>query len=400
MTILGLIVEYNPFHHGHLYHLQTAKSLTQPAATIAVMSGCFTQRGEPAIIDKWSRAAMALAAGVDLVLELPVAWATQSAPNFASGAVRLLAAAGASDICFGSEVGKLGPLATIADLLLTEPAVYQQELQASLQQGHSFASAQGKAIGAAAPNLQPDIFNQPNNTLAIQYLAAIKQYDLPLRAHTLTRTGSYHDLATEQAILSATAIRRHLLATSNLRGMPPSAAANLNKNIALGRGPVSWQDLAPYLFYNLRTQTQAQMLDWPESGEGLGDRLWHAARQTNDWQELLRNVKTRRFPLTRLQRLCTYILLRLSSERLAQIDLAQEPPYLRVLALNRNSLPIRNLLKNSRLPIIYAAADAPCGPERLRHCLDQDILASDIYTLAWTAKSRAGLDYTQALVTN
>ena len=146
LSILGIIAEYNPLHSGHLYHLQTAKKLLRPEATIAVMSGSFTQRGEPALIDKWSRAQMALAAGIDLVIELPIAWATSSAPNFAAGATRLLAAAGATDICFGSELGQIEPLRQIASILLQEPALYRSALKSSLKKGNSFAQAQGEAL--------------------------------------------------------------------------------------------------------------------------------------------------------------------------------------------------------------------------------------------------------------
>ena len=400
MKILGLVVEYNPFHLGHLYHLQQAKQIMEPAATIAVMSGSFTQRGEPAIIDKWARAQMALAAGVDLVLELPVAWATQSAPNFAAGAVRLLAAAGATDICFGSELGQLSTLEAIAALQLEEPPAYRQALHAALNQGQSFAAAQGLALAAVLPQLDPGLFQQPNNTLAIKYLQAIKQYGLPLRAHTIKRLGAYHSPDPAQALPSATAIRQQILANQAVQGMPAAAAALLQEHLQKGQGPVSWQQLAPYLVYRLRSQSRADLDQWPEASEGLGERLWLAARRTNNWDELLRQAKTRRFPLTRVQRLATYILLGLNLARLERIDVDLPPPYLRVLALNTASSAIRGLLKTSQLPVIYSAATAPAANKRLAECLQLDVQATDIHTLAWRKGSQSGLDYTHPLVTS
>lgn len=400
MKILGLIVEYNPFHLGHLYHLQQAKLKVEPDATIAVMSGSFTQRGEPAIIDKWARAQMALEAGVDLVLELPVAWATQSAPNFAAGAVRLLAATGVTDICFGSELGELSPLEAVTTLLLEETPVYQQALHAGLSQGHSFAAAQGLALAKALPQIDPGLFKQPNNTLAIKYLLAIKQYELPIKSHTIKRLGAYHSTDLTQAMPSATAIRQLIMANQVVQGMPAAAAAILQQRLQKGQGPVSWQQLAPYLFYQLRSQSRAAMDEWPEASEGLGERLWLAARHTNNWDELMRQVKTRRFPLTRLQRLATYILLGLNLAQLERINVALPPPYLRVLALNTASSAIRSLLKTSQLPVIYSAATAPeTTNERLSECLQLDIQATDIYTLAWPKGSQSGLDYTHPLVT-
>ncbi len=399
MKILGLVVEYNPFHLGHLYHLQEAKRLIRPDATIAVMSGSFTQRGEPALIDKWARAEMALTAGVDLVLELPVAWATQSAPNFAAGAVRLLAAAGATDICFGSEIGQLLPLEAIADLLLEQPPIYRQTLQSALRQGHSFAMAQGEAVATALPHIDPELFKEPNNTLGIMYLLAIKQHRLPVRAHTIKRLGSYHSRDLAAPLPSATAIRQQVLEKHTVEGMPPATKSILAQHIQKGQGPVSWQHLAPFLFYRLRSHCREEMSTWPEGGEGLGERLWLAARQTNSWEELLRLTKTRRFPLTRLQRLATYILLGLNRDRLEKVDTQQPPPYLRVLALNTSANVIRQRLKESPLPVVYAASRAPANNQRLRASLELDIHATDIYTLAWRQNSQSGLDYTHPIVT-
>lgn len=399
MKILGLIVEYNPFHLGHLYHLKQAQAMLKPAATIAVMSGSFTQRGEPAIIDKWARAQMALTSGVDLVLELPVAWATQSALNFATGAVRLLAAAGVTDICFGSEIGDLAPLQEMADVLLEEPPRYRQALQKALRQGHSFAVAQGKALAQCLPDIEPESFAQPNNTLAVMYLLAIKKFQLSIRAHTIKRLGAYHSLDPMAPLPSATAIRQQVLEGQPIAGMPEAAKTILAQRIQKGQGPVTWHRLAPYLFYRLRSQSRADMERWPDAGEGLGDRFWLAARQTNKWEELLSMAKTRRFPLTRLQRLATYILLNLDRGRLARIDLELPPPYLRVLALNTSSVEVRMLLKNSQLPVIYGAHTASAADCRLGECLQLDVQATDIHSLAWEKNSRSGLDYTHPIVT-
>ncbi|NLY54735.1 MAG: nucleotidyltransferase family protein [Firmicutes bacterium] len=401
MKILGLVVEYNPLHLGHLHHLRAAQSLVQPTATIAVMSGSFTQRGEPAIVDKWARAEMALAAGVDLVIELPTAWATQSAPNFAAGAVRLLALAGATDICFGSEQGHLAPLQEVANILLTEPLAFRETLHAALQQGHSYAAAQTIALQATNPDLDADLYSLPNNTLGVQYLLAIKKYALPLRAHTIPRIGAYHSLDYSGPLLSASAIRHRLLATGQATAMPPAATEILLERLRQGRGPVTWQQLAPYLFYRLRTLPKAAMNDWPEASAGLGDRLWTAARSTNDWDEFISRCQTRRFPLTRLQRVLTYILLGLGSEALERINIHAPPPYLRVLAINTRQAAIRQLLKQSQVPLIYGAARLPAQTNgRLQASLQLDTQATDIYTLAWKQGSRAGLDYTHPIVTS
>lgn len=399
MAILGLVVEYNPFHLGHLYQLRAAKDLLQPRATVAAITGNFTQRGEPAIVDKWTRAQMALAQGVDLIIEIPVAWATASASTFAAGAMHLLAAAGATDIHFGSEAGRLPPLMAIANTLLTEPPLYRRALKGALGQGHSFAAAQGFALRAADQSLDAAIFKEPNNTLGIEYLRAIKEHNLPLRAHTIRRTTSYHSLDTSSPVLAATAIRRNLFAGGSSKGMPAQALAQIQKSFKAGRGPIAWEQLAPALFYRLRSLPMNAYAQWPGANEGLGLRLYKMARRAESWQQLMQMVKTRRFPLTRIQRLCTHVLLGLDRAKLNALNVEMAPPYLRVLALNTGNAALRAALKKSSLPVIFSPKAAPAQGKRLQLCQALDIYASDIYVLAWSKPGPAGLDYTTALIT-
>ncbi|MGI6357564.1 MAG: nucleotidyltransferase family protein [Bacillota bacterium] len=399
MPILGLIVEYNPFHLGHQHHLDAAKRLTRPEATIAVMSGCFTQRGEPAITDKWSRAQMALRQGIDLVVELPVAWAVRSAPYFAEGATRLLAELGATDVCFGSESGDLRTLDQVARLLLQEPQTFKQELKAGLDQGLSFAAAQDRALQRAAPELPAGVFASPNNTLGIHYLMSIQQHGLALQAHTIPRTTSYNDAMPQAALPSAKAVRLQLLQGEDPTGLPPAAASTLKQSIATGRAPISWEDFSLPMLYRLRQLSPEQLELYPETGEGLGIRLHQAARQTNRLQELWKLAKTRRFTFTRLQRLLTYVLLDIRQHDLQQIQDWLPPPYIRVLAMNTAKQAVRSLLAKAKLPVIFSAGRSDLSQPRANRCLQLDIAASDCYTLAFRQDSRSGLDYTVPVIT-
>lgn len=399
MRVLGLVVEYNPFHLGHLYHLTQAKRLTVPDATVAVMSGCFTQRGEPAVTDKWARAEMALQHSIDLVLELPFAWAVRSAAYFAGGATRLLSAIGATDICFGSESGNLTPLQQAAEVLLAEPDDFKNTLQTELAKGRSFAAAQDQALRAVAGDLPPGVFASPNNTLGVHYLLAIRQHGLPMRAHTIARTSDYASTDANVNMPSAKAIRAQLARSESASGLPPEAAKLLQQAMAAGRAPIFWDQFALPLLYRLRQLHLEELSSFPEAGEGLGLRLWQAARQTNNLAELIALVKTRRFTLTRLQRLLCYVLLNCRQRDLEEIADELAPPYARVLAMNTANSAVRQMLKDAPLPVVYAAGTAKFTEQRAEHCLRLDIAATDCYSLAFRQGGSSGLDFTTPVIT-
>ncbi|MFN2363813.1 MAG: nucleotidyltransferase family protein, partial [Halarsenatibacteraceae bacterium] len=211
MQTTGLIVEYNPFHNGHNYHLKQSKMLTDNQPSIAIMSGNFTQRGEPALFDKWVRSKMAVQAGIDLVLELPVTYAVRSAEYFARGTVLSLASTGlVNQIVFGSEKGQLQTLKKIARLLGSEPPEFKEKLKLNLNNGLSFPQARAEAIRELLGENAYQIISKPNNILGIEYLKAIKEYNLPVTAKTIERKDSnYHDPSPGLTdITSATAIRK------------------------------------------------------------------------------------------------------------------------------------------------------------------------------------------------
>lgn len=399
MRTLGIVVEYNPFHNGHLHHLLQSQQITRPAATVAVMSGCFTQRGEPALVDKWTRAEMALASGVDLVVELPVAWATRSAAYFAEGAVRLLAAIGATDLCFGSESGNQPALSRAANVLLDESPHFQQTLRSALATGVSFAAAQDLALHAADPSTPQGLFAAPNDTLGIHYMMAIIKHHLSMTPHTIVRQSDYHSLDQNSPIPSAKAIRSCIQDGGAPFGMPEKATQLLQQAIAAGRAPIFWRHFEQPLIYRLRQLSKQQLLEFPEAGEGLGERVWQAARQTNVLSELLSQVKTRRFTLTRLQRLLTYVLVNLRLVDLERISGGEAPPYAHVLAMNTQNMVVRGLLGQMKLPAIFGVRSSESLDQRGKHCLMVDTTATDCYSLAWKQGSKSGLDWTTPMIT-
>ena len=176
--VLGIVAEYNPFHNGHLYHIEKSKKLSNADLTICIMSGNFTQRGEPAIIDKWSRTKMALEAGIDLVIELPLIYSISSAENFAYGSINILNKLGIVDaISFGSEAGDINILNSIADILHNQPKEYVSLLNHELSKGVSYPKAQEKAVLMYLGDIRryANVLSSPNNILGIEYLKAIKR---------------------------------------------------------------------------------------------------------------------------------------------------------------------------------------------------------------------------------
>ena len=213
MKTVGLITEYNPFHNGHLYHIERAKELTGADRVVIVMSGDYVQRGTPALLSKHSRAHMALLNGASAICELPVCYASGSAEFFAQGAISILEGLGCIDtLCFGSECGELSVLQHIAQLLLSESDTYSHMLQDALKKGHSFPAARHQALEKLTGDASvSQILSEPNNILGIEYLKALLQLDSPIIPVCVTRVSNdHHSKELTPSISSATSIREIL----------------------------------------------------------------------------------------------------------------------------------------------------------------------------------------------
>ena len=218
MNVLGIVSEYNPLHSGHVYHIAASREKTGATHAVCVMSGNFVQRGEPAIVDKWARAKMALNSGIDLVIELPVVFACASAEIFARGAVRILNQTGIINyLCFGSEQGELETLKRIASVLAEEPSEFRTSLKKYLKQGLSFPAAREKALTGYLRDVPGGIMDKSNNILAIEYLKALITTGSGMEPVTIRRKGSgYQDSIITETFSSATAIRNFLKETGSV----------------------------------------------------------------------------------------------------------------------------------------------------------------------------------------
>lgn len=379
MRTVGVVVEYNPFHNGHIYHVEQAKKVTGADAVVAVMSGNFLQRGEPAIVDKWARAEMALHGGVDLVLELPSRYAVSAAERFAHGAVRVLEATGVVDaLCFGSEHGAIEPFTAIADQLTRESGAFQAALHRMLDAGMRYPSAFAKAIlecGMVVDGYDP---SKPNNTLGLFYTLAIARQGARMRPSTIARTGSgYADVVpTHASIASATALRQ-LLADGGPNAIadyaPATTVAILEREMELGRGLITWETFTRPLFHQLTTLSSSQLASIADVREGLENRLKKAALQSEslNFDALLGQIATKRYTNTHLQRVLTNVLLNRESR-------VEEPPaYIRVLGYTeRGQQLLKTMRKSATAPVLTRVNQEQFAS------LEDDFSAATVYALA------------------
>lgn len=410
MRVVGIVSEYNPFHTGHLYHLEQVKNRLAPDGIICVMSGNFVQRGEPAIVNKWARAEMALSHGVDLVLELPALYAVRSAYWFAKGGVESLYRTGiVTHLACGVENDDLDGLARTAQRLTHETPAFRRNLRIALQQGLSFPRARAHALALELDGLAP-LWSRPNNTLALAYLRILREQNIPLQPVLIKRKGSGYmagDLPAAATLLpSATAIRKSLLTGRDswehaLAGidnfLPPAAAAVLHREFMQGRGPVSFDDLAPHIMTLLRRSSEEDLRQIVEVSEGLETRILKAAQQTADLKDLLERIKTKRFTYTRLQRFLIHLLLNYTADQ--NVLLSSGPPYLRVLGFTaRGRELLREIKVKAALPVIIKGAHSRkfCSRDRaFRVFWQTDVQATNLYTLLMSSpEERIGnLDY-------
>ncbi len=403
-SAVGIIAEYNPFHNGHLYHLEQAKEITGARAAVIVMSGDFMQRGEPAIADKWLRTRMALAGGADLIIELPCAYAVRSAEAYARGAVKLLAASGLiTDLCCACETPDL-PLLTAAAEASSDPETLAVMRQL-MQDGMPYAAALGRAAEQRLAERFPDspageILKQPNNILAIQYLRSISELspDSRMTPHLIRRIRTRHDhdlAASSQADLASAAAIRELLLTDPdderlSRWLPAVSLKLLHEYRADGFNFTAREALFPFLRYELLHQDAGRLARFPDVAEGLENSIAKAVLSAESYADLVGRCKSKRYHWTRIQRILITMLLHYTAEQADMFDSCGGPQYIRILGFNSTGRELlRQMRTTASLPIITRPARQISPPaeqensqaKAYRQMLQLDLRASDLYEL-------------------
>lgn len=408
MKVVGLITEYNPFHNGHKYHIDESKKKTGADYVIAVMSGNYVQRGTPAVIDKYSRTEMALANGADLVLELPVCYATASAEYFAHGAVSLLERLGIVDyLCFGSECGDISLLDEAANFLLDTPPSFDHYLQTYLREGFTYPAARGKALQDYLKEQHPNypvnlanVLTEPNNILGIEYMKALLRLNSKITPLTIQRISAhYHDsnLNTEissgsATISSATAIRRAIFSKGldadnyfeEIRHSVPNDVFCALKKYHQIRYPILEEDFSQVIKYKLLYESKESLSEYLDISDDLADRLKKYSNSDKTISELAQDIKTKNLTLTRINRALIHILLNIKSKTVEEYNREGYTQYARVLGVKKESSHLlRKIEQNESIPIItkVSKAEQQLSPIAFR-MLQEDILASHMYNQA------------------
>lgn len=329
MRAVGLITEYNPFHNGHLHHLRESLRVTGAEVAVAVMSGHFLQRGEPALVDKWVRAEMALRAGVDVVVELPFPWACNSAPQFALGAVRALQALGVETLCFGSESGEPAALQRCAEFLITEDGRIAERTAHLLRRGINYPTARARCL-AELGVADAELLAAPNNILGIEYLKALRQTGAAIVPHTIPRIGAgFHEERAVGDIASATGIRHRLGRGEEVADFIP-LPARAPFATALAAGHVLDEEHLYRLLLARLLRGADSLRRLYQVEEGIAERLYAAACDSDGYAELVAAVKSRHLTRTRVQRLLAYGLNEVTAEEMT-VWLESGPLYLHLL---------------------------------------------------------------------
>ncbi len=405
--VLGIIAEYNPFHNGHLYHIQKSKEQTGAKFVVCVMSGNFVQRGNTSIVDKWTKAKLAIENGVDLVLELPTIYSVSSAESFAQGAVKILENLGIVDtISFGTETNDFAALNNIATILTEEPKEFVNMLKEDLKQGLSFPKARENALIKYLNDdvRYKDILNSPNNILGVEYLKSLKQIKSKIAPVAIKREKVYYnDNFIVDDFASATAIRK-LVANKDFSGLikvvPRSCYETVLKEFEAGNVVLDLQKFEKEIFYTLRRMSVSEIAELPDVSEGLENTIKNAANFCNNIKDFIDIVKTKRYTQTRIQRILVFALLGITKK---DVQTAKKViPYARVLGFNeKGKLLLSGISQNNpKMQVVTSVKrflDNNTN-KAYKRMMEIDIFSTDVYTLGYRNDSMANLDYTKNMI--
>ncbi|MDR1578880.1 MAG: nucleotidyltransferase family protein [Synergistaceae bacterium] len=375
MKAAGIIAEYNPLHKGHEYHIRKSVECAEIDAILALISSNFTQRGEPAIVDKTARARMALACGADLVLELPCVFSCRNAGIFADAAVDILAAAGlVTRVSFGAESGeeKRELFDKAVDILNEEPKAFTVSLKKYLREGNSFVKARSAALEEMLPGVS-ELLKSPNNNLALAYIKRIRQKKYPLETLRVRRLGpGFNDLHTvEDGLASASAIREMIVRgdKETYRPLLPESSLNILKEEMNGGHVAAKKDM---FWRAVRTAllraSPEELADVAEMSEGFENRMKAAAYDAVSMDDFVDRCSEKRYPRSRVQRYCAHILLNLRHDASQRFQ-KHGPAYIKVLGANAKGRRIlKSIHDKSPIPVLSRAGGrvSPYAREILR----------------------------------
>jgi predicted nucleotidyltransferase len=440
--MIGFAAEYNPMHSGHLFHVCQIKKQFPKEPIVCVMSGSFTQRGEPAIMDKWARALSAVKNGVDLVVELPLVWATGSSDIFAKGSIYLLNQLGVNRIAFGSESADLHALEKTADFLEQNRHNLGKHVKKGLKSGKTYAASIADFVNS---NSQiPGILKKSNDLLGVSYIRALKNINPALKVTLIKRKGADYsdtlmDIRPNETFLSATAIRELITnifkntkiediiknsasgtviketekAFEDLKNyLPPNTFKIFINQAASKRAPVLKGDIEDFAILRSRALAVCDLIKFAGMKNGFENRFLKVIKECTDFDSLLEALKNKNITMARIKRILCWLLLNITEADIA--GAGEYPPYIRPLAYNlKGRSVLKKIRKNTVLPVIskikgrekriekFNRAAAKTGSpladvKKIAHNLEMEFRATDIWAalLRFKGSRAGGLDFT------
>ncbi len=341
MKVVGIIAEFNPFHNGHMYLLNKTKKMFPNAIYVLIMSGNFTQRGKPSILDKKSKTEIALKAGFDLVVELPFPFATAASDVFAYGAIKLAHTLGVTDLVFGSESDDLTYLEEMTNIELYDKS-FDSLVRVYLASGLNYPSARSQAF----TDITGKSISLPNDILASSYLKAVKKNNYSIIAHSIKRTNDYNSNQLEENISSASSIRKALLDGNDITEQVPSFVVPYLESIE--DKIITSDDYFKYLKYKLITDNNDN--SYPSLDKSLLNKLKKNVTKVTSYDELINSVKTKNITYRKIARGLLYYLCDFKTDTKNKMS---DITYIRILGISGNGRSYLNKIKkNCSLPII------------------------------------------------
>ena len=334
MKVIGIIAEYNPFHNGHIYQIKKIKELYPDSIIIAIISTCFTERGDISIINKWNKTKICLENDIDIVLELPTAYAIQSADIFAKYAIKILNEFNIDYLAFGTETNKPHLFEKLATIQLNSTE-YQNDVKTFLNEGLNYPTAMSKAL----EKYSKIKIDKPNDILALSYIKEIIDNKYNIKPLSIERSNNYHSLSSKGNIVSANQIRNDLLNKKRIdKYLPSNEIELLYKDISLN-------NLLPFLKYKVY---ESDSLDYAYLTEGIDKRIIKEINNSNTWEELTNKIKNKRHTYNRINRSLIHILLNIKE------NINEYQPYIKILGFNKKGRSYINKVKKQfKLPIYY-----------------------------------------------
>lgn len=393
MKVLGIIAEYNPMHTGHIYHISKAKEITGCDTVIAIMSGSFTQQGNIAIINKFERAKQAIQNGVDLVIEIPSAFASSDAGNFAYKSVSILNDLNVDAICFGAETDNIERLKLISETLIYKDKEIWNEIKNELKKGISFAKARNNSLNKFLNEDDINIILSPNNILALEYLKTLKVLNSNIIPFAIHRKSNFNSHILENCYTSSTSIRKALENKCNLNDIQKYIPENVSKYLKNNK-IIFNNDFFEILKYKIISMNENDLKEINGVSEGIENKLKKEICNSYSYDEFLFKIKSKRYELSKIKRILVNILLNISKDDFKLLK-ENNSNYAHILAFNHDKKDLLSHISNtSNIPVISSLNNKTLSylNKYQKLSLDIDIYASNIYSMLINQKINK--DYT------